>query len=81
MALLLDVIIGIFHHFNPSAHIVALGLTQPLTEMSTRDTSWVLNMALCIGLTTLPHSCANYLEIRSASTSWNPKGHSRPIKW
>ena len=28
---------GIFHFLNPSGPTVALGLTQPLTEMSTRN--------------------------------------------
>jgi hypothetical protein len=28
---------GIFHCLNPSGRIVALGSTQPLTEMSTRN--------------------------------------------
>jgi len=33
-------VIGIFHRHNPSGHIVALGVTQPLTEMNTRNISW-----------------------------------------
>jgi hypothetical protein len=33
-------IIGIFQWLNPSRRIVALGSTQPLTEMSTRNLSW-----------------------------------------
>ena len=37
---ILDGVIGIFHWHNPSDHTVALGLTQPLTEMSTRSISW-----------------------------------------
>ena len=32
---------------------MALGLTQPLTEMSTRDISWG-KACRCVGLTTLP---------------------------
>ena len=32
--------IGIFHWYNPSDRTMALGLTQPLTEMSTRRISW-----------------------------------------
>ena len=32
--------IAIFHWCNPSSHTVALGLTQPLTKMSTRNISW-----------------------------------------
>jgi len=35
-----DYVIGIFHWHNPSGRIVALGLTQPLMEMSTRNISW-----------------------------------------
>jgi len=31
---------GIFHWHNPSSHTMALGSTQPLTEMSTRNISW-----------------------------------------
>jgi len=33
-------VIGIFHWHNPSGRTVALGLTQPVTEMSTRNISW-----------------------------------------
>jgi hypothetical protein len=36
-----DVVIGIFH----SSHTMALGLTQPLTEMSTRNISWGVKAA------------------------------------
>jgi hypothetical protein len=32
-------VIGIFYWHNSSGHTMALGLTQPLTEMSTRDIS------------------------------------------
>ena len=37
---ILDAVIGIFHWHNPSDRTMALGLTQPLTEMSTRNISW-----------------------------------------
>jgi hypothetical protein len=30
---------GIFHWHDPSSHTIALGLIQPLTEMSTRNIS------------------------------------------
>jgi hypothetical protein len=33
----------------------------------------------CVGLTPLPLSCADCLEILGASTSWSPKGLSRPV--
>jgi len=36
-----DGVIGIFHWHNPSGRTMALGLAQPLTEMSTRNISWV----------------------------------------
>ena len=35
-----DGVIGIFHLHNPSGRTMALGSTQPLTEMSTRNISW-----------------------------------------
>ena len=34
----------------------------------------------CVGLTMLATSCTGCLEILRASTSWNPKGLSRPVK-
>ena len=40
-----------------------LWLTQPLTEMSTRNISWGSKGGRCVGLTTLPPSCADCLEI------------------
>jgi len=33
-------VIGICHRHNPSERTMALGSTQPLTEMSTRSISW-----------------------------------------
>ena len=35
-----DGVIGIFHLQNPSGRAMALGSTQPLTEMSIRNISW-----------------------------------------
>ena len=35
-----DGVIGIFHWHNPSNRTMALGSTQPLTDMSTRSISW-----------------------------------------
>ena len=45
-----------------------------LAEMSTRHISWGGKGSRCIGLTTLPPSCADCLEIMGASTSWSHKG-------
>jgi hypothetical protein len=44
---------------------MALGSTQSLTEMSTRNVSWGKG-GRCVGLITLPLSCADCLEI------WEP---------
>jgi hypothetical protein len=52
----------IFFLHNPCGRTMALGLTQPLTEMSTRNISWGKG-GRCIGLTTLPPSCAHCLKI------------------
>jgi hypothetical protein len=35
-----DCFIGIFHWLYPSDRTMAEGLTQPLTEMGTRNISW-----------------------------------------
>ena len=40
-----DGVIGIFHWHNPSYRTIVLGLTQPLTEMSTRIISWEVKAA------------------------------------
>jgi hypothetical protein len=58
-----DGVIGIFHWHNPSSRTMALGSTQPLTEMSIRNISWGGKGDCCIGLTTLLPSCADCLEI------------------
>jgi len=42
---ILDGVTGIFHGRNPSGRTMALGLTQPLTEMSTRNISWGVKAA------------------------------------
>jgi len=60
---------------------MALGLTQPLTEMSTRNISWGKG-GQCVGLITLPPSCADYLEIRDPQPPGTPRacpGLSRPV--
>jgi hypothetical protein len=64
-------VIGIFHGHNPSCRTLALGLT--LTEINTRNVSWVKG-GRCVGLTTLPPSW-----ILGATTSWYPQGLSSPV--
>jgi hypothetical protein len=58
-----DGVIGIFHWYNPSGRTMALELTNPLPEMSTRNISWWGKGGRCIELTTLLPSCADCLEI------------------
>jgi hypothetical protein len=64
---------------------MALGSTQPVTEMITRNISWGGGVGgrgkggRCVGLTTLPPSCARLSRNLAASTSWNTKGLSRPV--
>jgi hypothetical protein len=56
---------------------MAVGSTQPLTEMSTRNIWWGgggCKGGRCVGLIALPPSCADDLEILRASISWNPEG-------
>jgi hypothetical protein len=40
---------GIFHWHNPSGRTMALGLTQPLIEVSTRNISWGVKLAGAYG--------------------------------
>jgi hypothetical protein len=40
-----DGVIGVFHWRNPSGRTMNLGLTEPLTEMSTRNISWGVKAA------------------------------------
>jgi hypothetical protein len=53
-----DGVVGIFLGHNPSGRTV-LGSTQLLTEMSTWEGG---KGGRCVGLTTLPPSCADCLE-------------------
>jgi len=49
---------------------MAMWLTQPLADMIIRNISSGKG-GRYVGLTTLPPSCADCLEICGASTSWN----------
>ena len=42
-------VIGIFDRYNPSGCTMALGSTQPLMEMSTRNISWGVKAADRLG--------------------------------
>ena len=71
-----DGVTGIFHWHNPSSHTVVLGLTHPLTEMSTRNISWGVKVHRTDNLTTF--MCRLSWNL-GASISWNPQGLSRPV--
>ena len=56
---------------------MALGSTQPLTEMSTRSISWGKG-GRCVRLTTYHHPAPLSRDLGTL-TSWNPLGHSGPV--
>jgi hypothetical protein len=73
-----DGVIGIFHWHNSSGHTMDLGLTQSLTEMSTRNISWgkMRSVRWADNLTTF--MCRLSWNL-GASVSWKPQGLSRPV--
>jgi hypothetical protein len=64
---ILDGVIGIFHWFNPSGNITALGSTKPLTATTTRNIFGGDKSGRCVGLTTWPPSRSDCLEV------WEPQ--------
>jgi hypothetical protein len=50
---------------------MALGSTQTLNRNEYQEYFLGGKVGRCVGLTTLPPSCADCLEIVGASTSWN----------
>jgi len=67
---------GIFHWHNLSGRTMALGLTHPLTEMSTRNISWGVKDGRCVGLTTY------HFHVPTVLKSWgfNLLEPSRPVQ-
>jgi hypothetical protein len=65
--------VDFFNLPNPSGRTMALGSTQPLTEMSTRKFPSGKG-GRRVGLTTLPPSVSRMSEYVGSSTSRNPKG-------
>jgi hypothetical protein len=65
-----DGVTELFQWLNPSGRTVALGTNLSLGGGGVKG-------GRCVGLTILPPSSADCLEILGASTSWNPKGLSR----
>ena len=68
---------------SPSCRTLSLGSTQSVTQMTNscllgEGGGWLAGKGgRCVGLTTLPPSCADCLEIMGASTFWNPNGTVR----
>jgi hypothetical protein len=62
-------VIGIFHWHSPSGRRMALGSTQPLTEMSTKGISWGKG-GRCLKPIVFKSGSHNLLE---------PSGPSRPV--
>ena len=62
-------VIGIFHLLNPSGRTMALGSTQPLTDNEYPEYLLGGKVGRCLGLTTLPPSCAKCLEFLGALTT------------
>jgi hypothetical protein len=76
-----DGVIGIFHWRNPSGRTMALGLTQPLTEISTRNLSWRGGGIgdRCLRADNITTLICRLSWNLGASNSWNPQGLSRPV--
>jgi len=68
-----DGITGIFHWHITSGRTMTPELIQPLTKMSIRNISWGGKGGRCVGLTTLPPSYTDCLEI------WEPQDLSWPV--
>ena len=73
-----DGVIGIFHWHNPSGRTMVLGLTQPLTEMSTRNISWGKRRPVRRADNLTTFMCRLSWNL-GASPSWKPQGLSRPV--
>jgi hypothetical protein len=65
--LITDYVIGIFNWHNPCGFTMVLESAQPLTKMSNANVPWGCKGGRCVGMTTLPDSCADRLEV------WEPQ--------
>jgi len=59
--------------------LIPLATPQHLTELSSRNIFWVGKGGQYVRLIALPPLYAECLEILEASTSYRPKGPSRPV--
>jgi hypothetical protein len=74
-----DYVTGIFHWHNPSDRTMALGLTQPVTEMSTRNSLYPGGLMQPVRRADLSTFMCQLSWNLGTSTSWNPQGLSRPV--
>ena len=74
-----DGVTAIFHWHNPCGRTMTLGLTQPLTEMSTRNISWGVKAADALRADNLTTFMCRLSWNLGTSTSWNPLVLSRPV--
>lgn len=73
-------LLGLLRFFIVLIIPATLWSTHSLTETST---GWYIlegKGSQCVGLAALPPACACSTELMEASTSWNPKGFSRPVR-
>ena len=72
-------IFGIFHRYNPSSSTLTLGSTQPVTEMSTRNISWVFRRPVLRADNFTIFICRFSWNL-GTWTFWNTQGLSRPVQ-
>jgi hypothetical protein len=72
--------LGYFIDIILTGRAMALGLTEPLTEMSTRNISWAGLGGWCVGLTTFTAFISRLPCNLGTSTPWNPRCMSRPLQ-
>ena len=77
---ILDGVIEIFHWHNPPGRTMTLGLTQLLTEMSTRYSSWGWRRPVNRADNLTTFMCQFSWNL-GASTSSKTQGMYRPLMW
>ena len=70
--------VGNFYWHNPLGRTTDIRLTQPLTEMSTRNISWGWRRPVCRADNVITFMCWMSWNLGD-STCWNPQGLSRPV--